>query len=64
MSPQEMTHLRWLVVAVTYLCVPGLGSKCCNSSVCSELSDKRRILVGARRRKPNHQETCGSRFLR
>ncbi|XP_003971776.1 pro-opiomelanocortin-like [Takifugu rubripes] len=39
-----MTYLRWLVVAMTYLCVPGFGSKCCNSSVCSELSDKRRIL--------------------
>ncbi|CAG09172.1 unnamed protein product, partial [Tetraodon nigroviridis] len=29
---------------MTYLCVPGLGSKCCDSSVCSDLSDKRRIL--------------------
>uniref|UniRef100_H3C776 Pro-opiomelanocortin/corticotropin ACTH central region domain-containing protein n=1 Tax=Tetraodon nigroviridis TaxID=99883 RepID=H3C776_TETNG len=41
-----MKLLRWLVVLMTYLCVPGLGSKCCDSSVCSDLSDKRRILTG------------------
>lgn len=53
----EMKFLRWLVVLMTYLCVPGFGSKCCDSSVCSDLGDKRRILVGAQ------QETCRSRSI-
>lgn len=59
----KMKFLRWLVVLMTYLCVPGFGSKCCDSYVCSDLSDKRRILVGARHRKANHQETCRSRSI-
>lgn len=58
-----MRFLRRLVVLLTYLCVPGFGSKCCDSSACGDLSNKRRTLVGARHRKPNHQETCGSRSI-
>lgn len=44
----KMKFLHWLVVVVTYLCIPGFESKCCDSAVCSDLSDKRRMLVGAR----------------
>ncbi|XP_069552709.1 pro-opiomelanocortin-like [Brachyistius frenatus] len=40
-----MVCLRWLLVAVmAYMCVPGFGSACWDSSICNNLSNKKRIL--------------------
>nr|BBO15490.1 proopiomelanocortin-C [Pseudopleuronectes yokohamae] len=39
-----MVGLSWLLVAVmAYVCVPGFGSECLNSSICNNLSTERRI---------------------
>lgn len=43
----KMVCLCWLfVVVMAYVCVPGFGSKCWESSICNDLSSKGRILVG------------------
>ncbi|KAL3052517.1 hypothetical protein OYC64_005122 [Pagothenia borchgrevinki] len=40
-----MVCLCWLfVVVMAYVCVPGFGSKCWESSICNDLSSKGRIL--------------------
>ncbi|XP_022623804.1 pro-opiomelanocortin-like [Seriola dumerili] len=40
-----MVCLCWLLVVVmAYVCIPGFGSVCWNSSICSDLSNKGRIL--------------------
>ncbi|XP_040920267.1 pro-opiomelanocortin-like [Toxotes jaculatrix] len=39
-----MVSLCWLLVVMTYACVPGFGSVCWNSSICKDLSNKGRIL--------------------
>nr|BAB18469.1 proopiomelanocortin C [Verasper moseri]BAG48197.1 proopiomelanocortin-C [Verasper moseri] len=39
-----MVCLRWLLVAMmAYVCVPGFGSVCLNSSICNNLSTERRV---------------------
>ncbi|XP_042359446.1 pro-opiomelanocortin-like [Plectropomus leopardus] len=40
-----MVYLCWLlVVMMAYVCVPGFGSVCWDSSICNDLSTKERIL--------------------
>ncbi|XP_073349256.1 pro-opiomelanocortin-like [Pagrus major] len=40
-----MVCLRWLLLMVmAYVCVPGFGSECKDSSICNNLSNKGRIL--------------------
>ncbi|XP_058469757.1 pro-opiomelanocortin-like [Solea solea] len=40
-----MVCLRWMLMVVTvYVCLPGCGSVCWNSSICNNLSTERRLL--------------------